>query len=52
MRTSVDQAKICVQGRTSRSVNDRELIFHMWMLYETSRNIQESWPHDLYFMAC
>ena len=47
---SEDQVKIFVQGRISRSINGSKLIFHMMMyLYETSRNIQKPWPHDLYF---
>ena len=34
----------------SRPINGSKLIFHLSMyLYETSRNIQEPWPHDLYF---
>ena len=47
---SVDQVKIFVQGSISRPINGSKLIFHMRVyLYETSRNIQEPWPHDLYF---
>ena len=47
---SVDQVNIFVQGRISRPINGSKLIFHMRMyLYETSRNIQEPWPHDLFF---
>ena len=39
---SVDQVKIFVQGRISRSIDGSKLIFHMRMyLYQTSRNIQE-----------
>ena len=39
---SVDQVKVFVQGRISRTINDSKLIFHMRMyLYETSRNMQE-----------
>ena len=35
------------------STNGSKLVFHMRMyLYETSRNIQETWPHDLYFTVC
>ena len=52
LRLYIDQVKIFVQGRTSRPINGSKLIFHMRMyLYETSRNIQEPWPHDLYFMV-
>ena len=44
--------KIFGQGRISRPVNSSKLIFHMRMyLYETSRNIQDLWPPDLYFMV-
>ena len=44
--------KVFVQGRISRPINDSNLIFHMRMyLYETSRNIQEPWPPDQYFMV-
>ena len=47
------KVKIFVQGRILSSTNGSKLIFHMKMyLYETSRNIQESWPHNLYFMVC
>ena len=47
---SVDQVKIFVQGRISKPINGSKLIFHLRMyLYETSRNIQKQWPHDLYF---
>ena len=47
---SIDHVKIFVQGRISRPINGSKLIFHMRMyLYDTSRNIQEPWPHDLYF---
>ena len=50
VRLSEDQVKIFVQGRISRPSNGSKLIFHMRMyLYETSRNIQEPWHHDLYF---
>ena len=50
VRLSIDQVKIFVQGRISRPINGSKLIFHMRVyLYETSRNIQEPWPHDLYF---
>ena len=49
----VIKVKSFVQGRISRPINGSELIFHMRMyLYETSRNIQEPWPPDLYFMVC
>ena len=49
---SVDQVKIFVQDRISRPINGSKLIFHMRMyLYDTSRNIQEPWPPDLYFMV-
>ena len=49
---SEDQVKIFGQGRISRPINGSKLIFHMRMyLYETSRNIQKPWPHDLYFMV-
>ena len=42
--------KIFVQGRMLSSTNGSKLIFHMRMyLYEASRNLQEPWPHDLYF---
>ena len=45
--TSEDQVKIFGQGKISRPINDNKLIFHMRIyLYETSRNIQEPWPHD------
>ena len=45
--------KIFVQGRILSSTNGIKLIFHMRMYrYETSRNIQEPWPHDLYFKVC
>ena len=44
------EVNIFVQGRISRPINGSKLIFHMRMyLYEPSRNIQEPWPHDLYF---
>ena len=47
-----DLVKIFVQGRISRPINGSKLIFHMRLhLYETSRNIQAPWPHDLYFMV-
>ena len=50
VRPSVDQVKIFVQSRISRPINGSKLICHMRMyLFETSRNIQEPWPHDLYF---
>ena len=41
---SIDQVKIFAQGRISRSINGRELIFYnmRMYLYETSRNIQKS----------
>ena len=49
---SIDQVKIFVQGRILRPINGSKLIFHTRMyLYETSRKIQEPWPHDLYFMV-
>ena len=39
-----------VQDRISRPINGSKLIFHIRInLYETSRNIQEPWPPDLYF---
>ena len=45
VRPSVAQVKIFVQGRISRSINGRKLIFHMRVyFYEASRNIQEPWP--------
>ena len=44
------RVKIFVQGRILSSTNGSKLIFHMRMyLYETSRNVQEPRPHDLYF---
>ena len=44
------KVKIFVQGRILSSTNGSKLIFHIRMyLYETSRNIQEPWPHGLYF---
>ena len=47
------EVKIFVQGRISRPINASKLIFHTRMyLYETSRNIQEPWPPDLYFTVC
>ena len=50
VRPSVDQVKMAVQGRISRPINDRKLIFHVRMyLYESGRNIQDPWPHGLYF---
>ena len=50
VRPSIDQVKIFVKGRISRPINGSKLIFHMRMyLYETGRNIQEPWPHYLYF---
>ena len=46
------KVKVFVQGRISRPANGSKLIFHMRIyLYETSRNIQEPWPPDLYFMV-
>ena len=52
IRTSVDQVKIYVQGRILKPIYGSKLIFHKSMyLYETNRNIQEPWPHDLYFMV-
>ena len=42
VRPSVAQVKSFVQGRISRSINGRELIFHMRVyFYEASRNKQE-----------
>ena len=50
VHTSVDKVEIFIQGSISRPINGSKLIFHMRMyLYETSRTIQEPWPHDLYF---
>ena len=50
VRPSEDQAKMFGQGRISIPINGSKLIFHMRIYhYETSRNIQEPWPHDLYF---
>ena len=47
------KVKIFVQGKMLSSTNDSKLIFRMRMyLYETSTNIQEPWPHDLYFTVC
>ena len=47
------KVKIFVQGRILISTNGSKLIFYERMyLYETSRNIQQPWPHDLYFMVC
>ena len=47
------KVKIFVQGRILSSTNRSKLIFYIRMyLYETSRNIQEPWPHDLYFTVC
>ena len=44
---------IFVHGRISRPVNGSKLIFYIRVyLYETSRNIQEPWPPDLYFTVC
>ena len=49
---SENQVKIFVQGRISRPINGSKLIFHMRMyLSKTSRNVQEPWPHGLYFMV-
>ena len=49
----VIKVKIFVQDGISRPVNGSKLIFHIRMyLYETSRDIQEPWPPDLYFMVC
>ena len=49
---SKNQVKGFAQGRISRPINGSKLIFRMRMyLYETSRNMQEPWPHDLYFMV-
>ena len=50
VRPSEDQVQIFVQGRISRPINGCKLTFHMRMyLYDTSRHIQEPWPHGLYF---
>ena len=50
VRPSVDQVNIFVQGRISRPINGSNLIFHIRVyLRETSRNMQEPWPYDLYF---
>ena len=50
VRPSEDQVKIFGQGRISRPINGRKLIFRLRIyLYETSRYIQEPLPHDLYF---
>ena len=54
VRTSVcpseDQVMIFGQGRILRPIKGSKLIFLMRIyLYETSRNIQEPSPHDLYF---
>ena len=47
------KVKIVVQGRIFSSTNGSKLIFHIrTYFYETSRNIQEPWPHDLYFTVC
>ena len=44
------KVKIFGQGRISRPINGRKLIFHVRIyLYETSWIIQEPWPPDLYF---
>ena len=44
------KVKIFVQGRISKPINGSKLVFHITMnLYEASMNIQEPWPHDLYF---
>ena len=52
VRPYVDRVNIFVQGRISRPINGSKFIFNMSMyLYETSRNIQKPWPHDLYFMV-
>ena len=52
IRPSEDQVKIFGQSRISRPINGSKLIFHMRLyLYESSRNIQEPWPPDLYFMV-
>ena len=49
---STDQVKIFGLGRILRPIDGSKLIFHMRIyLYETSRNIQEPWPHDLYFVV-
>ena len=47
-----DQVKIFGPGRISRPVSGSKLIFHTWLyFYEMSRNLQEPWPCDLYFMV-
>ena len=47
------KVEIFVQGRISRHINGSKLIVHMRMyLHETSRIIQEPWPHDLYIFFC
>ena len=47
------KVKIFVQGRILSSTDGSKLIFHIRMyLYETRWNIQEPWPHDLYFTVC
>ena len=44
------KVKNFVKVRILSSTYGSKLIFHMRMyLYEASRNIQEPWPHDLYF---
>ena len=44
--------KIFRPDRISRPVSGSKLIFHMRMyFYEMSRNLQEPWPCDLYFMV-
>ena len=44
-RPSEDKVKVIVQGTISRPINGSKLLFHLRMyLYETSRNIQTSWP--------
>ena len=52
VRPSEDQVKTFGQSRISRPINGSKLVFLTRIsIYETSRNIQEPWPHDLYFMV-
>ena len=52
LRPSEDQVKIFGPGRISRPISGSKLIFHTRIyLYERSRNLQEPWPCDLYFMV-
>ena len=47
------KVKSFVQGGILSSINGSKLIFHMRVYpYETSRDIQETWSHDLYFTVC